>query len=235
MKGYVLTIDPPAGPRRESIVAELSRAPFPWEFVEGVRKDDQSLSWLYSPLKNLLFCKRSLAPAEIACYAGHRLIWQRIVASPDPYGLVFEDDAGIPDWAAFGRALEDVVGYDYVKFFDFAPKSVALSKTVGSTELVMHRMIASGAVCYLISRSAAQRLLSRKNIYRAADEDISRAWEFGFDVWSVWPNPVVEKHFCSNISEGRQPKERNVLRSLYGNILQAHKQIRMASVIRRGR
>ncbi len=113
MRGYVLTIEEPGGRRRSGIAAELADVPFPWEFVEGLRKGDPALDELYSPVRNLLYSKRSLAPGEVACYAGHRLIWERIVNGPDPYAIVFEDDASIVDRPAFEQALEDITSHDF--------------------------------------------------------------------------------------------------------------------------
>lgn len=226
-RGYVLTIDD--GARRQSIAQELANVPFPWEFVEGVRAAPD----LYSPIKNLLYAKRSLAPAEVACYAGHRLIWQKVATAGTPYGIIFEDDVRIVDPEAFDQALGDAIGFDIVKLHDFEPKEVILRKSAGKTELVMHRLIASSAACYIISRHAAERLLARKTIYRAVDEDFSHPWEFGIDIWSVWPNPVSDKKFASAIQGGREAMRKNPLRSLYGNVLQATKKVRMAATVKR--
>ncbi len=235
MRGYVLTIDPPDGPRRQSMARELAGTAFDWEFVDGYRKGDAILDALYSPAKNLLLSKRSLSPGEIACYAGHRLIWQTIVERDDPHAIVFEDDAQINDRTAFDRALGDVTSgpFDIVKLFDFRPKPVVANKIVGKTTLVIHKMIASGTVCYLISKDAARKMLARKAIFRAPDEDFSHAWEFGVQVWSVWPNPVVECPHGSVIEAGRSVAGKNRLRSILGEALQLIKRRRHKSYLLR--
>jgi len=235
MRGYVLTIDHPDGSRRRSIARELAGMPFDWDFVEGYRKGDPILDQLYSPAKNLLLSKRSLSAGEVACYAGHRLIWQTIVERDDPHAIVFEDDAQIVDRAAFDRAVRDVTSgaFDVVKFFDFKPKPVVVSKTAGKTTLVIHKMIASGMVCYVISNDAAGKILGRKSIFRAVDEDFSHAWEFDVRVWSVWPNPVVERPLGSGLDASRQAIRRSRLRSLLGEALQFVKQRRHKSYLLR--
>lgn len=228
MKGYVLTIETPLGMRRESISRELTGVSFPWEFVEGIRKDDPSLASLYSPFRNLLYSKRSIAPAEIACYASHRAIWRRIVEGSEPYAIVFEDDAMITDRPRFERALIDITrsDFDFVKFADLRPKRVVKQSAVGETKLVSHKMLSSGTLCYLISQKACRKLLQRSTVFRAVDEDISHAWEFGINVWSVSPNPLAEASIAiasSSIDQDRNSSSKNIIRSLYGELLQAKK------------
>ncbi len=233
MRGYVLTIDPPDGPRRRSIARELADMHFGWEFVEGYRKGDPILDTLYSPAKNLLLSKRSLSPGEIACYAGHRLIWQTIVERDDPYAIVFEDDAEITDRAGFDRALRDVTAsqFDIVKLWDIKPKPVRARRQICDTLLVVHKMIASGTGCYLISRDAAAKMLARKSVFRAVDEDFSHAWEFGVQIWSVWPNPVADIAAGSTIEAERVSANRRRLRSLWGEALQVVKRLRYRSYL----
>ncbi|MBL8580124.1 MAG: glycosyltransferase family 25 protein [Mesorhizobium sp.] len=231
MRGYVLTIDPPDGLRRRSIASELADMPFGWEFVDGYRKGDPILDALYSPAKNLLLSKRSLSPGEIACYAGHRLIWQTIVERQDPHAIVFEDDAQITDRAAFDRAVQDVTSapFDIVKLWDIKPKPVIARRRLGDTQIVVHKMIASGTGCYLISRDAAAKMLRRRSVFRAVDEDFSHAWEFGAQVWSVWPNPVTDIAAGSTIEAERISADRRRLRSLWGEALQVVKRLRHRS------
>jgi len=190
--------------------------------VEGVRTDAPVVKTLYSPWKNLLFQKRSLSPAEIACYAGHRAIWEKIVSRNEPYAVVFEDDAKIVDNDKFAQALSDITSgqFDLVKLFDLRPKSIVMRSSFRSTALVVHKMVAASTCCYVISREAASRLLSRQSVYRAVDEDFSHPWEFGITIWSVHPNPVIEGQFASAIEGARLDSRRNKLRSLYGLLVQ---------------
>lgn len=229
MKAYALTIEPPGGIRRNSLTRELQPETFAWEFVQGVGRDDPGLASLYSPMLNLLLSKRAMTPSELACYASHRQIWRRIVEAGDRYALVFEDDAHIVDRPAFRQALEDIGrgDFDLVKLSDLRPKKVVKHAVAGRTRLVSHKMLASGTVCYVISAAAAARLLRRPKIFRAVDEDMTHAWEFGIDLWSVSPNPVEEAAMAletSVIERERQGRSGNVLRSLYGTLLQARKQ-----------
>ncbi|MDH6234331.1 GR25 family glycosyltransferase involved in LPS biosynthesis [Mesorhizobium soli] len=238
LRAYVLTVDSVDGARRSSIARELSSAALPWQFVEGYARGEPAIRELYSPMKNLLLSKRPLADVEVAVYAGHRKIWQKIAEGDCELGLVIEDDARIVDIQAFVRALADLQGanekWDVVKFFDFKPKRVVSRLRIGATQLVGHKFIASGAVAYLLSRDAARKLLSRKRVYRAVDEDFSHPWEFGLRIWSASPNPIDEASNLlggSLLAEDRDTlfRKKNLLRSLYGELLQARKQLYAAA------
>ncbi len=229
----VLTVEPANGARRQNMAAQFIATGAVPEFVVGATGSDPSLDALYAPVLNRLLAKRSLATAEIAIYEGHRRIWKRIVAGGSAYALVFEDDAQVPDMAAFGTAVEDLLaapeGWDIVKFFDFRPKPVVRTMKCGATTLAAYKYPASGAVAYLVKSEAAQRLLSRKRIYRPVDEDFSHCWEFGLRVWSTLPNLVTEVSHTlggSLVEDERQAMKRNHIRSIWGNVLQARKLIR---------
>lgn len=231
--GYVLTIEEAGGVRRSNIEGELLNLNFSWEFIDGIKKDSSILHGLYSPIKNIIFSSNNLSDAEIATYASHRLIWERIANGTARYGLVFEDDAHIIDRSGFNRALAEIAAgdlqFELVKFFDFNPKAIAVRRDAGTTQLVSHRLLSSGLVCYLVSRDAARKLLRRKKVYRSADEDLSHAWEFDLQVWSVVPNPVIEAQIAeapSTLEPYRNAAKKTVIRSIFGTVLQALKQLR---------
>lgn len=212
----------------------------PWSFVEGFSRSDELCRTLYSPTKNYFLSKRPLTDTEIAIYAGHRKIWQEIADAEDEAAIVMEDDAQIVDSAAIIEAVAysalNREAWDIVKFFDFHPKPIARSLKWGTTKLVTHKMVASGAVCYLIKRTAAAKLLARTKIFRAIDEDLSHPWEFGISIWSVEPNPVVEgSEMLGGSLRLQTPHDRNThwARSAYGELLQAYKKVRTALYLHR--
>ena len=232
IRGYVLTVDYPAGPRRASMANELAEVPFPWSFIDGVRPGDRGTTSLYCALRNLAFHTRGLADIEVAVYAAHRKIWIAIAEQTEAFGLIFEDDTRIRDRDAFLKALADVSAipgqFDMVKLFDFRPKAVAIRTTIGSTQLVSYKLLPTGAACYLVSKDAARKLLKRKPVYRAVDQDFTHAWEAGIRIWSVFPNPVdvaFEDHGGSMVETERNSVPKNRLRAIYGLALQAKKQL----------
>ena len=239
---FVLTVEAPDQPRRRHAAAELERLGIEAQFVEGYGTADAHIDSLYSPLRNLLMSKRSLSRGEIAVYAGHRAVWQRLIESGAEVALVLEDDFKITDDEALKAVMRDSIPctdqWDVVKLFDFRPKRIVLRKIFGSTNVVAYKYPASGAVAYLITRNAALKLLRRPRIYRPVDEDISHMWEFGIRVWSVCPNVAAEHSEAlggSKIDEGRSARTetRRMGRSLWGNVLQAVKLARSLAYRRR--
>lgn len=239
---FVLTVEMPDQPRRRHAAAELDRLGMGPEFVEGYRTADAHIDRLYSPLRNMLMSKRSLTRGEIAVYAGHRAIWQRLVESGAQLALVLEDDFRIIDDEALRTIMHDcrlsADRWDVVKLFDFRPKRIVLRNVFGTTKVVAFKYPASGAVAYLITRDAALKLLRRRKIYRPVDEDISHMWEFGIRVWSVCPNVVTEHSDAlggSKIGEERSARmeRRRPARSVWGNVLQGVKLARSIAYRRR--
>lgn len=231
----VLTIDEPGGSRRQSAESELGKAGLHGEFVQGYMKGDPSASQEYSEIKNLFLSKRGLTTGEIAVYAGHRRLWRRFLQSDYDYAMILEDDFRIIDMAAFQTAIIDCLSHPnawgMVKYFDFKPKRIISQQKIGSTELVRYKYAASGAVCYLLNRAATERLLSRARFFRPVDEDFSWDWDLARSIWSVSPNPVSEaadELGGSLLEADRNTNKlnRNALRSVWYNFVQAYKQIR---------
>jgi GR25 family glycosyltransferase involved in LPS biosynthesis len=239
MRAFVLSISPPGSARRNNTEQQMTRLGMPWQFVQGYTKSDLACRALYSPTRNFFLSKRPLTDTEVAIYAGHRKIWREIAEGNDDTAIVMEDDAQIVDSAAILAAVADSASHreawDIVKFFDFHPKSVARSVQWGTTRLVIHRTVASGAVCYMIKRAAAAKLLTRTKIFRAIDEDLSHPWEFGLSIWSVVPNPVAEvSETLGGSIRLQSPHKRDThwARSAYAEILQGYKKVRTLLYLR---
>lgn len=232
---YVLTIESEGGARRAHASQELHSLGLSAVFVKGFHKSDPWIVSEYSEPLNLLLSKRGLTRGEIAVYCGHRKIWREFLSSGHSHALILEDDFRVSNRAEFAAAirdgLEQSANWDILKFFDFKPKRVIESLTINSTKLVRYKYAASGAVAYMISRDAAQKLLSRKRFFRAVDEDFSWPWEFGLSIWSVSPNLVMEISDVlggSLLEKDRRvaKRRRNIARSVWGNVIQAYKLVR---------
>jgi len=195
-QAYVLTVDTPSGSRRLSTKSQLDAMPFEWIFVDGYREESRELRELYSPQKNASKMKRSMTAGEIACYAGHRKVWQKILSSGESHSLVFEDDFQITNINGFLTGLAATANqtdrWDIVKFFDFRPKGVFHKEAWSGVPFVQYKYPASGCVAYVITRRGCRALLQRTQIYRPVDEDISHPWETSLRVWSMNPNPVID-------------------------------------------
>ncbi|WP_417250257.1 glycosyltransferase family 25 protein [Celeribacter sp.] len=231
---FVLTVEQPDGLRRRHLAEECERLGLACHCVQGVTFGDREISETYSVLSNLFYSKRSMTQGEIACYIGHRRTWQAFLDSGAEVALICEDDFKSINDADFREVLDRAVSrddWDILKLFDFAPKKILHSVPLGSLSIVDYKYPAAGAVCYLIRRKAALRLLRRKKIFRPVDEDFLYCWEFGLRVRSVYPNPVAEvaADLGGSVLEAERvsiKRNRNRIRSLWGMFLAGYKQIR---------
>lgn len=208
--------------------AALSQARFDWRFFDGVTTQSPGLWDSYSRLRNLLFHKYSVSAPELACYLSHRAMWREIASGTAPAALVFEDDALIVDDTAFYQAINDIRHsldlFEIVKFHDFRPKDVAVSKRFGRTTLVSFRSLPTSTACYLITRAGAQKMLRRRHLFRPVDQDWTNAWEFGLRMWSVHPNPVAtDDEGNSAIQQARNSARRSLPRVIWNEVLTLRK------------
>ncbi|MDX8447970.1 glycosyltransferase family 25 protein [Mesorhizobium captivum] len=232
---FVLTVEPPGGTRRTHAANELGRVGISFDFVQGIDQNSAEIDRAYSRLLNWALHKRSLTRGEISVYLGHRKIWQEAMSRGLDFALIFEDDFKICNDDQFILAINDAISrrdiWSIVNFFDFNHKKVVYTVKVGATQLVGYKYPASGAVAYLISRQAAQSLLHRRHLFRPIDEDFSHPWEFSMRVWSTSPNLVDEVSFQlgGSILESERcdlRRKKVVVRSIWGNFLQARKLVR---------
>lgn len=231
---FVLTIDSPGGVRRAHCERLFAKQELQFTFVDGVSGNDLDIDQVYSRRKNLLFAKRSLSPAEISTYFGHRKIWQEFIGTGEDVCLVVEDDLEIINQTDFQIAISnarDYATWDILNFFDFKPKPILHSEDWHSLSIADYKYPSSGTVAYLINRKAAQKLLSRKKIFRPVDEDLSNCWEFDIRVRSISPNLVdeVSHTLGGSMLEGSrlaEKKQRPLPRSTWAIFLEVAKQFR---------
>lgn len=231
----ILTIDEQDGARRQNAARETGKLGLPAAFVQGYSADDPAASTDYCTVRNLLLSRRSLTAGEIAVHAGHRKMWNELTRCGYDFALILEDDVLIHDAGLLMRSIVDCLAHpgewEIVKFFDYKPKQIRKIKFLRDTRLVTYKYPASGAVCYLISRDAAKRLLSRRRFFRPVDEDFSWNWELGLDIWSVDANLVSEiadDLGGSLLERDRMASRRNrrTGRALWDIFLQGYKQVR---------
>lgn len=234
MKTFILTVEQPQGARRRHSIAECQRLGLEPVFVSGCTKTSAEVASAYSRMLNRLLLKRDMTAGEIACYIGHRRLWQAFVDSGEEIALICEDDFQSVDDAQFSDVLEqaaDIPDWGILKLFDFSPKEIIRRHQYGSFDVVDYKYPAAGAVAYLLRREVALRMLDRKSIFRPVDEDFLYCWEFGTRVRSIYPNPVAE---CAEslggslLEEDRASlkKRKSMRRSLWGIFLTMHKQLR---------
>lgn len=106
-----------------------------------------------------------LSVTEVACFLSHRKCWELIVARPEKYGCVFEDDLLIsrrlPVFLSDERWIPDDA--DIVKIETLEERvwlDAVATRPIAGFELRRLRSMHSGAAGYILSRNAAARLLA---------------------------------------------------------------------------
>ena len=152
---------------------------------------------------------RPLSHSEIGCYASHFKLWEWLATSDYHQAIIFEDDV-IVDWPAIEQMvrirfadyginlLRLYISYPFhwkvVEYKFFSP-NFHLIRTVG---------LALGAVGYLLTKAAAQTLVSNyANMASPADWVIARYWEHRMPSYCIFPFPVIERGVPSTIGEER--------------------------------
>lgn len=232
-KIFVLTMDQEGGRRRNNCINLFSNLGLDISFVNSILLDDPEIAKNYSRLKNLIFSKQNLSPAEISCYLGHRKIWKEFLETDQKSCLIVEDDLKINHEESFKKAIgaaNDSRSWDILKLHDYKTKKILNKEHWHTLTIVDYKYPSSCTTAYLINRYAAEKLLQRKKIYRAVDEDFSNCWEFNIKVRSIIPNPIGEnsQSFGGSIIEKTrlgEKEHRYLSRRLWGIILQIIKQI----------
>ncbi|MEM1377929.1 MAG: glycosyltransferase family 25 protein [Pseudomonadota bacterium] len=209
------------------------------KLLHGYTRNDDAIHAIYDHRANRRLCKRPLSLAEIAIYAGHRKAWQTLLDEGHEQALLLEDDFAITD----PGPLKHVTGSwakktppdhpcDIVKFFDFErhrPRVEMASLMIGDVKASRWKSPTAGTVAYIFTRDAAEKMLRREKIFRPVDEDMKYFWELDINVWSVRDGGVAESsvELGGSLVDGEREdeKSRRPLRSLYGNVLTAHRKI----------
>jgi glycosyl transferase family 25 len=147
-----------------------------------------------------------MSAGAFACFASHRLAWQRLLDSGESHGLVLEDDLHLSP--GIGRLMEGgwiPADADVVKLEAWGSRCHVARQpaaTVDGREVC--RLLSShiGAGCYILSKSAAARLLDLTRAYRDPVDEIlfndELAWFPQATIYQVSPAPAVQ---------GKRPNE----------------------------
>ncbi|KIN75249.1 Glycosyl transferase, family 25 [Sulfitobacter noctilucae] len=145
-----------------------------------------------------------LNQAEVACFLSHRRCWQMIAEGDAPLGLIVEDDMDI-DPAPFAAALDLAQRHaDEESFVRFPAKererpTKAIARQNG-TSLFLPKIIGLQAVCQLVGRRAARRLLTVTEVIdRPVDTLLQMHWVTEQPVHAIWPSGISELGAASTI------------------------------------
>lgn len=228
-KPLVITVESEGGPRRVRAVSEAAAYGLAPEFVVSIPRDDPRITAVYDVETNRRWRKYEMTAAEVSCYCGHRLAWAQVRDGDSPFRLILEDDFEIVDPVALDRlerVAERLKGWDIIMLSRFQPRGRFRVIAADGFELRDYQYGPTSAVGYLITPVGAERMLSRKKIFRPIDEDFINPWELDIRVLAVAPDIVKEhEHSISKIENERAKRQHSVSKSVRDIFLKARWQV----------
>lgn len=188
--------------------------------INGKQLSDEQIAAVYDARQNQKHFYVALSRGEIACYMSHRKAWQKLLDSDASAAIILEDDVVLsPQFADLNLVVNQLPDdWDMLKLAQpFRPKKTHPLAKIGEFTLVDYRVDKPpmGACGYLISRSGATKLLSRKQFFRPVDVDFQWQWETNCYVQGLLPYCVDNTHqHGSDImaTENRHKKNKSALR-----------------------
>lgn len=233
IKIYVLSLSTEVE-RRNSVAQQLNKIEgLNWTFFDAVTthsvKNDRE--WIRSNTPKNIIVGRPLTFGEMACAESHYQIYRRVSTQDESLAIVLEDDFSISDnFVSFineinnlSEKIPDVVilGYSKVsqcglarvyKLLQVYPDIKLNNFTIGS----VWKESTCGTVGYLITRSAADRLVNEKRFFSLADDWSSIRNIYSLRVTHLRPIVVHEdfERFASSIEAERAPLSKVALNHL---------------------
>jgi glycosyl transferase, family 25 len=137
-----------------------------------------------------------LLPGEVGCYASHLLAAEQIVEAGHHAALVVEDDVGFA--VGFCDSLDAALAalpsrWDILRLSSATRRAVlSQARLPGGRHLVRYSKLPKSSGAYVLSRSGAQKLLSRVARVRPIDADLRYGWLLGLDTYGIYPQPVFQ-------------------------------------------
>lgn len=145
-----------------------------------------------------------MSAGAFACFASHRLAWQRFLDSGRSHGVIMEDDLSLSP--RFGRLLGGEwipADADVVKLETWGSRchvARAAAATVDGRQVSRLLSTHIGAGCYILSRSAAARLLAATTRYRDPVDEFLFNKELGW-----FPDSVTYQMRPAPAVQGKRP------------------------------
>lgn len=143
---------------------------------------------------------KGLSAGAYACFQSHRSVWQKLVASGDPFAMVLEDDVLLA--AGFAQCLGDdwiPHGADLVKLETVGVRvHVDKRGTRPACGRALRRIRSYHSACaaYVLSRGAAERMLRLTEVVADPIDDVlfnpALAPTPPLVVWQMLPAPAVQ-------------------------------------------
>ncbi len=200
---YVINL-PEAEHRRKHVENILSSTSLDYAIVAGVKGSSLSqdqITQCYDEHANARRYRRALSIGEIGCYLSHRLCWEKLLLSHREWAIILEDDIEINGpLSSLTPAIPQYINADIIKLSDDSDCKVINRKTLQpSFEWVSYNRVPNCTTGYIITRSGAEKLLSRSKFYRPVDIDIQFHDELslrvcGIKPYIIWPATQFDSH-----------------------------------------
>ncbi len=211
--------------RWERTSSRLQELGIPFERFEAVdgRVNPHPLFSRYDDKLRERYRRKALSPAELGCYTSHYLLWKLCLDLNKPI-VVMEDDVIVDSSLneALNIADEQIESLQYLRLAGTILKNKPYKKVrkLGSFHLVDHIKGPSGALCYVISPSAAKKLIDHTGKwFIAVDDYMDHYWWHGVDCYSLMPFPISFGDNLSDIprlSKETWPISKKIRKEFYG-------------------
>lgn len=199
--------------RREMMQARLAKHGLTPTFIDAV--DGRALC--ENERKQYLDPERSkwlghhMSAGALGCCLAHMKAWQSLLDSGESCALILEDDAVLSDEArpVLDALVSKAENFDIVTLYQHKPRPRhVIDNLTSSHTLSVVRYNQIGAIAYVMSRNAAERLLAAaRPITFEVDVFMNRWWQHGVCNMLVYPPIATEDGRDSSIGYSRpEPK-----------------------------
>ena len=205
MKVLVINL-PKSGYRREFQSNQLEKLGLDFEIIEAVCASD------FKPKSHHFEThrwQRPLRDVEVACYASHRLTWDRVIYMNEP-ALIIEDDALLS--SEVPRLLKELENYNHTDIVNLEVRSRKKFVSKRGDKVNNHSKIyrlyqdRTGAAGYILWPSGAEKLLQCEYNKGIALADAHITACHSLDAYQIEPAAIVQLDQCNlykiNIESG---------------------------------
>lgn len=200
--------------RRRNTLSCFTDADIPFSFFDAILPEKALEQFSGVDLTQILLnTGRPMSPAEMACFASHRAVWQHCVKLAEPMIVLEDDVAPAVNWAAGLFALQrhlHVLGY--VRLDPARRKREKLVGSYGGTRFIRLLRCPFGAHAYAITPSVAQQFLSQSEVMQGPiDVFVKQFWNHGTALYRQEPAMIYHRRDASETTiAGRDMSGRKI-------------------------
>lgn len=205
---------PSALERRRKMTEHFSSSRDAWSFFDACTGEPVEYL-VYEPRRAIRTTGRELSQSERGVFQSHYTLWRELIAADDgpEWQCVLEDDTFLDlsfDLDGFARLLDGCNVIFCRLYFTYMQPTILLGD-VGQRTLIRFPTGPAGAQAYLISRTAARRLVTgMRSMERPIDVEYDRFWVYKVPIHGIFPCPAID------LGLGSPMADRSHVKSLQG-------------------